>query len=386
VSKIQTSTPTTLTVSGGNNQSTTVNSAFANPLQVTLQDQNGQPISSTTISFTAPGSGASATFSTTATTNASGIASITATANGITGTYSVIASVASLSATFTLTNTPNLGTVKLLTNTVRVASTQAADGLNSPKLTATNGVSPTLAVSNSTAEFTIGGNNGIPANATGIFGVLTNVGCSGGGNFRFFTTAVPNAANLNVPGANPALNLSTNFIAPLSGGKVKLGLGSGNTTVSCGYVVDVNGYITAPDATSDRVTLLANTVRVASTQAGDNLNSPKITASNGVSPTLAVSNSTVEFALGGNFSLPSGAKGVFGVLVNVGCSGGGNFRFFTASVPNAANLNVPGAFPALNLSTGFTAGLDANGKVKLGLGSGAIVTCGYVTDVVGYLS
>jgi hypothetical protein len=76
-----------------------------------------------------------------------------------------------------------------------------------------------------------------------------------------------------------------------------------------------------------------------------------------------------------------------GVLTNVGCSGGGNLRFWTgATPPNAANLNIPGAFAALNLSTGFTAGLDGNGKVKLGLAGGQSTRCGFVVDVVGYLN
>jgi hypothetical protein len=276
------------------------------------------------------------------------------------------------------------GTVKLLPNPVRMASTLSGDGLNSPKLTA-NGATPSASVAASTVEFTIGGKNNIPANATGIFGVLTNVGCSGGANFRFFVgNTVPNAANLNVPGANSALNLSTNFIAPLSGGKVKLGLGSG-ANVTCGYVLDVSGYIVAPDATADKVSLLPNTVRVASTLAGDGLNSPKLTTSN-ATPSAGVSSSTVEFSIGGKNAIPTDAKGIIGVLTNVGCNGGANFRFFTGTtVPNAANLNVPGALSSLNLSTGFIAALD-NGKIKLGLGSGANVTCGYVLDVVGYIN
>jgi Bacterial Ig-like domain (group 3)/NHL repeat len=277
-----------------------------------------------------------------------------------------------------------LGTVKLLPNTVRVASTQAVDGLNSPRLNAT-GTVPSANVSASTAEFSIGGANTIPLNAKGIFGVLTNIGCTGGGNLRFFVgNTVPNAANLNIPGALPSLNLSTNFIAALDNGKVKLGLGSG-ATISCGYVLDVSGYIVAPEATADRINLLTNTVRVASTQPGDGLNSPKLTAG-GTVPSPAVGASTVEFSIGGNFGIPANAKGIVGVLVNVGCTGGGNFRFFTGNfVPNASNLNVPGALFNLNLSTGFIAALD-NGKVKLGLGSGQPISCGYVLDVVGYIT
>jgi hypothetical protein len=191
---------------------------------------------------------------------------------------------------------------------------------------------------------------------------------------------------LNVPGALSSLNLSTGFIAALdSNGKIKLGLGSG-ANVTCGYVMDVTGYITAPN-TGNNLTLLSNNVRVASTQVNDLLNSAKLTAANGIAPSINVSSSTAEFTIGGNFGIPAGAKGIFGVLTNIGCNSGGNLRFWAESVvPNAASLNIPGAFPALNLSTGFSSGLNAGGKVKLGLGSGVPATCGYVTDVIAYLS
>jgi hypothetical protein len=226
------------------------------------------------------------------------------------------------------------------------------------------------------------GKGGIPNNATGITGVLTNVGCTGGANFRFWTgNFPPNASNLNVPGANPALNLSTGFSAPLDNeGKVYLGLGSGAST-TCGYVVDITGYFSAP-GTGSMVELLPRSHRLATTQ--DN-SSPKLT-SNGATPQVGNS-STLRLKAWGVGGIPSNAKGIVGVLTNVGCSSGANFRFWTGTtVPFASNLNVPGAFPQLNLSTNFIAPLDAEGKVYLGLGSGTTTTCGYVVDVVGYIT
>jgi hypothetical protein len=93
-------------------QSAQLNSQFPNPLQVTVKDASGSPLSGVTVTFMAPTSGASGTFpngtnTTTATTNATGVASTTITANGTSGTYSVAATVAtvgSLQASFTLTN------------------------------------------------------------------------------------------------------------------------------------------------------------------------------------------------------------------------------------------------------------------------------------------
>ncbi len=96
-----------VTASGGTPQSTPINTAFSSPLQATVTDSVGNPLSGVTVTFTAPTSGASATLTTsTAVTNASGVASTTATANGTTGSYSVTASVSGVStpATFSLTN------------------------------------------------------------------------------------------------------------------------------------------------------------------------------------------------------------------------------------------------------------------------------------------
>jgi adhesin/invasin len=92
--------------SGGTPQTTTVLTAFPQALQVTVVDAQGNPVNSVTVSFTAPGMGASATLSApSATTDAGGHASITATANGSAGNYTVTAAVAGVgSANFNLTN------------------------------------------------------------------------------------------------------------------------------------------------------------------------------------------------------------------------------------------------------------------------------------------
>src|SRR3989441_2862685 len=101
--------PATVFVYSGNNQLTSTGTAFGSPLAVLVTDSNGTPVPSTTVSFAAvpSGGGASATLGTgTATTNASGIATRTATANSTPGTYTVNATVSGVSspATFTLTN------------------------------------------------------------------------------------------------------------------------------------------------------------------------------------------------------------------------------------------------------------------------------------------
>ncbi len=100
----------TMTVPSGNNQQTAVDTAFAAPLVVTVSSLYGEPVAGGVVTFTAPASGASATFpggSNTATINASGEASIAVAANGITGIYTVKASIGAGggSTSFDLANT-----------------------------------------------------------------------------------------------------------------------------------------------------------------------------------------------------------------------------------------------------------------------------------------
>lgn len=100
----------TVAVSGGNSQTATVATAFAAPLAVHVSDAHGNDVPNATVAFTGPTSGARATLApTSATTDSTGRASITATAGQITGAYSVTASVTGATpATFSLTNTADV--------------------------------------------------------------------------------------------------------------------------------------------------------------------------------------------------------------------------------------------------------------------------------------
>ena len=70
----------TVTVSGGSNQSTDVSKSFAAPLQVSVAATHaGDPVDGGTITFTPPGSGASATLTGTPATISGGFAQVTAT-------------------------------------------------------------------------------------------------------------------------------------------------------------------------------------------------------------------------------------------------------------------------------------------------------------------
>ena len=99
----------TLAVTSGNSQSTPINTAFTAPLVVTVTSVFPEPVAGGKVTFTPPGSGASAALTANPATLASnGTASVTATANGTLGqNYAVTASSAGLrgSVSFTLSNT-----------------------------------------------------------------------------------------------------------------------------------------------------------------------------------------------------------------------------------------------------------------------------------------
>lgn len=102
-----------IVVLGGDSQSALINSAFATPLRVRVLNGLGAPVAGVNVTFTSPGAGAGATFSSNpVVTDGMGEAQVTATANGTAGSYTVFASVPTgANANFGLTNTTNSLTV-----------------------------------------------------------------------------------------------------------------------------------------------------------------------------------------------------------------------------------------------------------------------------------
>lgn len=107
------STAASIAATAGTSQSAKINTAYATTLQATAKDSGGTGISGVSVTFTAPVSGASGTFSgvasVTVTTDTSGIASAPAfAANSTAGTFAVNATTPGVNtpAVFTLTNTP----------------------------------------------------------------------------------------------------------------------------------------------------------------------------------------------------------------------------------------------------------------------------------------
>jgi len=75
----------------GSPQTTTISTAFANPLALTVSSSNGEPVDGGQVTFTAPASGASLNVTETVATISSGAVSQAVTANGTAGSYTVTA-------------------------------------------------------------------------------------------------------------------------------------------------------------------------------------------------------------------------------------------------------------------------------------------------------
>ncbi len=117
---VTTPPPGTITAVDGTPQSASVGTAFTTRLKAQVKDLNGNPLSGINVTFAAPNSGASGSFSTSAVvaTDANGFATApTFTANCQAGSYNVTATVSGINtpANFALTNTP--GTPASLTAT-----------------------------------------------------------------------------------------------------------------------------------------------------------------------------------------------------------------------------------------------------------------------------
>ncbi|KAM3114576.1 beta strand repeat-containing protein [Phormidesmis sp. 146-33] len=172
----------TLSATGGTPQNTTVNTAFANPLSVTVNANDAiEPVAGGIVNFTAPTTGASASV-TSPTINALGQASTIATANTKSGSYTVAASANGIAtpANFSLTNDPGavsrLGvggfaspTIAGTTNSFTVNAFDSFDNI----VTAYGG---TVAFSSDDPNATLPGASTL-TNGTGSFtGTLTTAG------------------------------------------------------------------------------------------------------------------------------------------------------------------------------------------------------------------
>ena len=255
------------TAPGGAAQRTAINTAFGQPVALTVLDSAGTPVPGVTVTFAPPGSGASAALgATTAVTNALGVASVTATANATPGGYSVTATVAGIATptTFSLANLGPPASVTTATGspqsapvntafgaplvvTVRDAANQVLSGVNvtftAPGSGASATPSPTTVATDATgtAQLAVTANTiagaytvsaGVAGVATPASFVLTNVAGAGttlaiiSGNSQSTTVntafAAPFVAAFTDAFGNPVAGATLTFAAPASGASATL--------------------------------------------------------------------------------------------------------------------------------------------------------------------
>jgi CSLREA domain-containing protein len=115
---------TSLELVDGNNQTAEVGAAFAQPLRVRALGAGGAPVAGIPVQFSAPATGASASFAPNpAVSGADGIASTTATAINTSGSYTVTARVGALTQSFNLSNEPGLATALAIVSNLPNPST-----------------------------------------------------------------------------------------------------------------------------------------------------------------------------------------------------------------------------------------------------------------------
>ncbi len=163
---------TQVTVSGGG-QTAVINTGFTNPLQATVTDTYGNPISGATVNFTVPATGAGGTVAAaTATTNANGVATTTVTANGTVGTYAATGVVTGLTNTsYALTNVANPAsipaTIAVINNTSNQSTTINTSFTSSLQVLVSNNTGAPLA--NIPVTFTLPSAIGTSASMLTVF-------------------------------------------------------------------------------------------------------------------------------------------------------------------------------------------------------------------------
>ncbi len=356
-----------VTATAGTPQSTTINTAFATALKATVQDGSSAPVPGVTVTFTAPGSGASGNFSgvasVSATTDASGVATApTFTANGTAGSYSVTASVAGVAtpASFSLTNTaapaasvtatagtPQSATINTafataLKATVRNASSAPVPGVTvtftAPGSGASGNFSGVASVSATTDASGVATAPTFTANGTvGSYSVTASTaGVATPASFSLTNTAAPAASVTATAGTPQSATINTAFATALK---------ATVRNASSAPVPGVTVTFTAPGSgASGNFSGVASVS--ATTDASGVATAPTFTA-NGTVGSYSVTASTAGVATPASFSLTNTAAPAASVTATAGTpqSATINTAFATAlkaTVRNASSAPVPG--------------------------------------------
>jgi hypothetical protein len=396
-------TPASITVNGGGTQTTQISTAFATPLAVTVTDAAGNPINSSSVTFTAPSSGASGTFSNssntiTVSTNSSGVATAsTFTANGTTGgPYSVsVTDSPATAASFSLTNgqapaITSANSASFLVNSP-ISFTVTTTGYPAVTLSVTNvqnaipGVTipssgtGTIAFSGTptatgTETFTITASDGVGTNATQNFTLTVNQAPSiTSANSTSFTVGTAGSFTATANGY-PAPTISETGTLP-SGVTFNAGVLSGTPAAGTGgsYPITITATNGVGSDATQNFTLTVDQPPVFSTAnstavtAGTSL-SFTVTASGYPSPTtLAVSN--VQNAVAGVI-IPSSGTGSIALSGTPTASG---TETFTITATNGAAQQTTQNF-TLTVNPGAATHFSISGPASTVAGAPLSVT------------
>ncbi|MDP3236610.1 MAG: Ig-like domain-containing protein [Myxococcales bacterium] len=291
--------PASVAVVSGSPQSATINAAFGAPLLVVVRDAFGNAVPGATVTFAAPGSGASASLTAAATTNALGQTQVTPTANATAGAYSVTASVAGVMtpATFALTNTAGApASLSVVSGTPQTTVVNTAFALplvvivrdvgNNP----VSGVAVTFTPPGAGASATITGTT--TTNAAGQVSVTATANTVAGGPFN--VTASVGAFNTTFALTNTAGAASS--ISVVSGSPQS---GTVNTAFGAPLIVVVR------DAFGNPVAGRTVTFTPPAAGASSSLSAPAVTNAAGQTQVAATANTTA-----GAYSVTASTAGV----------------------------------------------------------------------------
>jgi trimeric autotransporter adhesin len=277
--------PASVVPTVGSGQGTAINTPFPRNLEARVLDGFNNPIAGQVVTFTAPASGASGSFGAsgqiyTATSNASGyVTATTFTANAITGTYSVLASIGTGSvspANFGLTNNDgstacnpfivtqssdngvgNCGTLSFALNAA--ATTPNANIIFSTSLTVINVTGALPAVPSGTtidAGCDVENGRGVPSVQLKAIGISGD-GLKLSGNSTLRGLAITNFGGWGVEIGGVGNQLLCNYIgtadgvnfAPNGGGGVRVLNSAGNTLIGANVQPDSGNLISGNTGT-----------------------------------------------------------------------------------------------------------------------------------------
>ena len=315
-------TPASVTIQSGAVQSAAVGTAYPVPLAVLVKDAAARPLGGIAVTFTAPASGASGTFNGSGNA-AHGVSSATGVAtsprfvaNAIAGSFTVVASVGSLSAQFAFTNTAVPGLPPAFTSAPPVNGVinvpynfvLSASGRPSPIFSVSPGLPPGLTLDPATGAI-----SGTPTSTGTFSGTFTATNGVGPSAVQAFSIAVNGVPQTVTFGALPDRSFGD---PPFSIG----------ATASSGLPVALASLTPSVCvATSDTLTIVAaGTCTIRATQAGDARFAPAASVDRSFVATRG--NQTINF-------LPATGAVLDGVMSLLGSATSGLPVTFTSLTP-----------------------------------------------------